>query len=217
MAQILKVKNKYIVKGLNLTAGENEDLSRGLPLNADITVLDGRKISAQQRKFFYAICTDIGNDRGEHKVHVEAEAKAIYKSNTGKDISLTNCSVKEANILIDSLITHALFMGHAVSGDVLMDYKYNFTQQKIYIMCLKRICCVCGKHADLHHINGSTIGMGRNRDKISHIGAKIIPLCREHHSEFHVNGEHNFMEFYHIEPVIVNKELDALIRRGKIK
>lgn len=66
--------------------------------------------------------------------------------------------------------------------------------------CLEhRKCCICGKHADVAHVE--TIGMGRNRKHINHSGYYFMVLCRIHHIEQHKIGIHSFLQKYHIKPI----------------
>lgn len=41
-------------------------------------------------------------------------------------------------------------------------------EKYIYSCLMHKRCCVCGKKADLHHVD--RVGMGRNRDEIIHEG-----------------------------------------------
>jgi hypothetical protein len=64
-------------------------------------------------------------------------------------------------------------------------------------MCLiHKKCVVCGKKADLHHID--TIGMGNDRTEVQHEGRECLSLCREHHQEMHQIGKQEFFEKYHL-------------------
>ena len=58
-------------------------------------------------------------------------------------------------------------------------------------------CAVCGQAADVHHVTGSKIGMGGDREKVHHLGREAIALCRIHHTEAHVR-ERDFFERNHI-------------------
>jgi hypothetical protein len=59
--------------------------------------------------------------------------------------------------------------------------------------------------------------MGNNRKKISHVGLRVLPLCRKHHQEDHNTGEEKFLEKYHLTPVEVDEKLDYFIKKGKIR
>lgn len=76
----------------------------------------------------------------------------------------------------------------------------------VYGCMVNKKCCVCGKPAELHHVD--RVGMGRNRDEIVHEGMEALPLCREHHNEIHRVGEGVFLPHYHLNGgVILDKTL----------
>lgn len=83
------------------------------------------------------------------------------------------------------------------------------------MMCFKRICAVCGARADIHHVDH--VGMGNNRKKMSHIGKRVLPLCRKHHSEIHNVGEDKYIDMNCLTPVIVDDKMDYFIKKGKLK
>jgi len=58
-------------------------------------------------------------------------------------------------------------------------------------------CIICGKHADIHHLDA--IGMGNNRKGYDDSNSRKIGLCREHHSEAHAIGVLKFQQKYHLE------------------
>ena len=66
----------------------------------------------------------------------------------------------------------------------------------VYMCLIHKKCAVCGKKADLHHID--TVGMGNDRAQIQHEGREAISLCREHHKEYHTIGKSEFLEKYHL-------------------
>ena len=66
-----------------------------------------------------------------------------------------------------------------------------------YACLVNKKCVICGKRADLHHVDA--IGMGRDRDDIIHEGMEVLPLCREHHTEIHSMGRDSFMKKYHLD------------------
>jgi hypothetical protein len=62
--------------------------------------------------------------------------------------------------------------------------------------CLEyRKCAVCNGKAEVHHVD--RIGMGRDREKVVHVGLSAIALCREHHEAVH-RDEKTFFERYFI-------------------
>lgn len=74
--------------------------------------------------------------------------------------------------------------------------------------CIKyRKCCITGRPgADIHHVEGSRVGMGRNRRKISHRGLELMALSREWHEKVHKEGEKDIFEKYKIYGIIIDDE-----------
>lgn len=68
-----------------------------------------------------------------------------------------------------------------------------------YISYVKqKPCCICYDFpVDAHHL--VAIGMGNNRKKGSDRDFTCIPLCREHHSEFHNSGLNAINHRYNID------------------
>ena len=85
-------------------------------------------------------------------------------------------------------------------------------QHYVYSCTIHRKCVVCGRKADLHHVDA--VGMGRNRREITHIGMRALPLCREHHQEAHQYGTAAFLERYHLEPIIIDRHIADKLKLG---
>jgi hypothetical protein len=89
-------------------------------------------------------------------------------------------------------------------------------QKYVYACLMHKSCAVCGKRADVHHLSGSRAGHGglkwREKDQT---GAKVLPLCREHHRIIH-DGEKEFLEKYHLEGIQMTKEI-ARLYKAKMK
>lgn len=82
-------------------------------------------------------------------------------------------------------------------------------------MALQRVCCICGRRAEIHHFD--QIGTKGNRNKISHIGLRALPLCRHHHTEIHNSNRDEFIEKYHLTPFVIDKKMEYFIKKGKIR
>ena len=82
----------------------------------------------------------------------------------------------------------------------MLDYVDDI-QDYVYACLMNKKCPVCGKKADLHHLDA--IGMGRNRDEIIHEGLEVMPLCRDHHMEIHSIGKTEFFKKYHFDAGII--------------
>ena len=64
---------------------------------------------------------------------------------------------------------------------------------------------------DVHHLNGSTVGMGRNRKTIDHTKHHVMALCRGCHQEQHTSGIDTFMSRHHIVPIQLTEESVKLL------
>ena len=85
----------------------------------------------------------------------------------------------------------------------------------VYMCVINKKCAVCGKRAELHHID--TVGMGRNRDEICHIGMEAMSLCRDHHCEAERIGRQSFFDKYHFDRGIKIDETIAKIYKLRAK
>lgn len=83
----------------------------------------------------------------------------------------------------------------------------------LYACLANKRCCICGKKAELHHVDA--VGSGRNRREICHLGCRVLPLCRIHHNEAHASGKVSFAEKYHLDPVRLDEYLCNLYRLKK--
>ena len=81
---------------------------------------------------------------------------------------------------------------------------------KEYLKYIKsQHCLICGfTPVDPHHLEA--IGMGGNRKKQTPKDFSAIPLCREHHSDYHGMGLKEFNEHWRID---CWKEAFKLLRR----
>lgn len=189
--------------------------ANGKQPTVELLVDDGRHITPDQRKKIYALLGDYCIYTG----YSLDEAKLFFKSmvadffHTGM-FSLSNCSETIASQMITTMLEFFFFEDipfHTKIWDSLPD---DFPR---VMMCIKtKRCAICLKeHADIHHV--TTVGMGRNRNKINHVGMYIEPLCRVHHTIFHTIGAKNFMMKYHIKPIKVTPEIAKELHLGKQK
>ena len=91
-----------------------------------------------------------------------------------------------------------------------MDYGVNRTDDIDYYLykCIEnRVCCITGKpNADIHHVLGSRVGMGRNRNKIDHTDLELMALSREWHTKVHAEGEEKIFQDFKIYGIKVSQE-----------
>lgn len=190
------------------------DQSNGLEV--DVKLLDKRHITDQQRKFIFALCNEISYYTGDDREYVRLLMQQYYANIRGIEVeSLSTCDMTYAKGLFDMIIFFCIDHDIPINGDIIKENKYTFNEKQVYMMCLKRVCVVCGSRSDIHHVDH--VGMGNNRNKISHIGKRVLPLCRQHHNEIHNTGEDKFIEKYHLSTVVVDKKLEYFIKKGKIR
>lgn len=158
---------------------------------------DGRRISAEQRKKAYAIIGDISEWSGYTPPEFEKDIlKNEYIERTGSEyFSLSDCTVTVARDFINFLIDFC-FENNIGTRDTLLNRTDDISYY-LYSCIANRKCCVCNEKAEIHHCEGSRVGMGFSRNKISNLGRTAIALCRKHHAQAH-NSEKEFFEKHHV-------------------
>lgn len=181
--------------------------------------VDGRRLSDKQRRACYALIGAVSDFTGDSKDSTKEFLKLRFLASEietlGDDIfSLSNapmslvCEFQRfmVRFIVENDIPCAFPLLDMV--DDIPDY--------IYSCLVSKKCCVCGKAADLHHVD--RVGMGRDRDEILHEGMRALPLCREHHREAHDRGEQEFQERYHLtDGIELDKTLCRLYKLGRAK
>lgn len=162
---------------------------------AEMRFDDGRHISIEQRKKAYATIGDIADWSGDIPEYMKELMKNEYVTRTGAEyFSLSNCSMDVAREYINTLMEFAI-----ENGIPLGDFGVNRTDDigRYLYFCLKhRKCAVCGRKAEIHHVD--TIGMGNDRNKTDDIEYRKICLCREHHTIAHQRGMEAFNKMYKV-------------------
>lgn len=162
---------------------------------AELTVFDGRCVTTEQRKKIYAMMSDISAWTGYYLDELKARMKYLYIEKTGKDMfSLATCSIDTARQFLDIIIDFALEnsiplreSGIERTGDI-----FNYLVSCIH----HKKCCVCGRPADIHHLDA--VGMGNDRLHYDDSENEIIALCRIHHTMAHARGRESFCNLYHV-------------------
>ena len=216
MSKLTKQNGNYVVDKVKLNQVDEAYLNNGGELRVTVNIHDGRWMSKQQRNFIFALCREVSYETGIDLEVFRADMMAVHETVHGKNLgSLTKYSMTDANELINIIITFMIDKQIPIRYELIKDQDFRFNKDHVYLMCLKRICTVCGRRAELHHVDA--VGMGRNRDKISHIGMRMLPLCREHHNEAHTIGDKALIDKYHLEPVKVDKKLEYFIKKGHVR
>ena len=175
-----------------------------------IGIDDGRKITPEQNRKAHVLLKFIADWMGEYPEPVKVMFKWDFvlhrlEAMEKKLFSLSDCSRTTArefiSFLIDFIVEHDIDCGGPLwklSEDI---------GRYVYKCVMMKRCCICGLPSDLHHVDGSRIGMGGNRDEVSHLGRECLPLCRMNHGKAHTIGDREFMDRYHLVPVKIDKDI----------
>lgn len=163
--------------------------------HAEVILDDGRRISSEQRKKIYATLRDISDYTGDPPEATKEWMKYGYLEKTGSDyFSLSNCSMTTAREFINYLMDVCLYNGIILTESGL---KRTDDINAYLIQCIRhKRCCICGRPADIHHMDA--IGMGNDRRHYDDSEHEIVALCREHHTQAHSLGDARFMERYKV-------------------
>lgn len=182
---------------------------------ARIEIVDPRKARPTQRKLFFALLNDIQTWSGAPmKEFLKDFFYTTYAiENDGAEISLaddTKNSVSDANRLLDIVIDFMLEWSVPFKqGYELLPRDENYF---LYQCCKHRKCVICGKHADIDHLD--EIGSGLNRNHVDHSKRHVIALCRVHHTERHQIGNKQFSSKYHMPLNGIKLDVETLKKIG---
>ena len=173
-------------------------------MHGEIRVDDGRRISSDQRKKIYALCRDISDYTG-HDVEDLKEniLKAGFMIKEDRDyFSLSDVDMTTARYFIEYILEFCFEWDVPLSDKTVVLAKE--VNNYLYLCLRYRRCAVCGRYADVHHVDA--VGSGRNRNKVDHTKLRMIALCREHHQETHTIGWLTFRSKYHVEGILLNEK-----------
>lgn len=159
----------------------------------EVRLDDGRTISAVQRKKIFAIVRDIALWSGHEPEEIRYFLEWDFISRKNIEwFSLSDVDMTTARLFIDYLIEFC-FIHSVPTKDTLLNQTDDIN--KYLYLCLKyKRCVICNMPAEVHHVD--RVGMGRDREKIVHIGLLAIALCRLHHTEAHKDEKKLFQENY---------------------
>ena len=164
-----------------------------------VQLVDNRPLSDKQRRMCYALIGEIAEWSGTEKATLKELMKIEFLAENLQDTADTIFSLSDAPMSIVAAFQRFL-VRFILDNDIptrfpLLDYADDYGDY-IYACLINRKCAICGRRADLHHID--RVGMGRNRNEIIHEGMEALPLCREHHGEVDTLGDREFYEKYHL-------------------
>lgn len=184
----------------------------------NVQFIDKRKLSDKQRRACYALIGEIADWSGYGKGAAKEHMKIKFLAEDYQQIADTIFSLSNAPM---SLVCdfQRFLVRFIIDWDIptkvpLLNFVDDVSDYVFACMVNKK-CCVCGKRAELHHVDH--VGIGRNRDEIIHEGMKAMPLCREHHTEAHTIGQQTFEEKWHLNHGIEMDKSLCRIYRVKAK
>lgn len=179
----------------------------------DFEVADPRKARVQQRRLFFALLHDIETYFVVPSEFLKSMFYTQYEFYTaGKSISLsdaTESSVSDANQLLDLVIDFMFeWCVPFKKGYELLPKEEDYY---LYQCCRHRVCTICSKYADIHHIDV----VGRtNRNKVDHTKRHVMALCRAHHNEIESIGATKFAHKYHVPVTGIKLKIEDLQKLG---
>ena len=164
-----------------------------------IDFIDSRNLSDKQRRFCYSLINSIAEWSGSSTQDIKEVFKLEFWADkidtlADKVFSLANAPMSLVAEFQRFLINFILENDVPVKRP-LLEYVDDIDHY-VYMCLIHKKCAICGKKAELHHID--TVGIGNDRTEIDHIGKEAISLCRVHHKEYHDIGKQSFFEKYHL-------------------
>lgn len=164
-----------------------------------ITLHDSRPLSGKQRRSCYAMLGEISEWSGQEKEEIKQLLKLNFWTSELWQTADNLFSLSDAPMSVvaefQSWLARFIVANDVPTKRPMLDYVDDIPNY-VYACLVKKKCCICGKHADLHHIE--RVGMGRNREEIIHEGMEVLPLCREHHEQAHTMPDEEFFKLYHL-------------------
>ncbi len=164
-----------------------------------IDPIDSRPLSDKQRRMCYALVHAIAEWSGSSEEDVKTAFKLDFwqehvETLADKIFSLANAPMSLVAEFQRFLVGFIISNGVPVKRP-LREY-VDDVEGYTYMCLIHKKCAVCGRRADLHHIDA--VGMGNDRRQVEHLGREVMSLCREHHTEIHTFGKASFLTKYHL-------------------
>ena len=181
-----------------------------------VQLIDSRTLSDKQRRACYALIGAISDHTGVGKDPTKEWLKIKFiledlEGTADQIFSLSNAPMSLVCAFQRFLVRFILDWDIPTKFSLLD--MVDDVPDYIYACLISKKCVVCGRPAELHHVD--RVGMGRDRTDILHEGLEALPLCRGHHAETHMMPDSEFFEKYHLPGGI---ELDrTLCRIWKLK
>lgn len=165
-----------------------------------VDMIDSRPLSDKQRRMCYALVKAIADWSGSGTEEVKESFKLDFWAErvdtlSDKIFSLSNAPMSLVAEFQRFLV--AFILTHDVPTKRPLREYVDDIEAYTYLCLVRRKCAVCGRRAELHHIDA--VGMGNDRTEVQHEGREVMSLCREHHTELHTVGKSEFMTKYHLD------------------
>lgn len=165
-----------------------------------VDMIDSRPLSDKQRRMCYVLVKAIADWSGSGSEEVKEAFKLDFWAErvdtlSDKIFSLSNAPMSLVAEFQRFLV--AFILTHDVPTKRPLREYVDDIEAYTYLCLVRRKCAVCGRRAELHHIDA--IGMGNDRTEVQHEGREVMSLCREHHTELHAVGKAEFMKKYHLD------------------
>ena len=173
--------------------------------------IDSRPLSDKQRRMCYALLHAISDYTGDSPESTKEYFKLRFMVDNLDELGDRIFSLSNAPMSLVAGFQRFLVRFIVENGiqtkRPLIEYVDDISDY-VYCSLIHKKCVICGRKADLHHVD--RVGMGRDRTDILHDGMEALPLCREHHAEAHTMPDAVFFEKYHLDGGI---ELDHTLCR----
>lgn len=165
-----------------------------------VDMIDSRPLSDRQRRMCYALVKAIADWSGSGTEEVKEAFKLDFWAErvdtlSDKIFSLSNAPMSLVAEFQRFLV--AFILTHDVPTKRPLREYVDDIEAYTYLCLVRRKCAVCGRRAELHHIDA--VGMGNDRTEVQHEGREVMSLCREHHTELHTVGKTEFTAKYHLD------------------
>ena len=169
-----------------------------------IQLIDSRPLSAKQRRSCYAMIREVANWSGDTPEETKQILKMDFWCGELLEIADSLFSLSDAPMSLvaafQSWLARFIVRNDVPTSVPMLEY-IDDVDDYVFACLKNKKCPICGKRADLHHIDA--VGMGRDRTEIIHEGMEVLPLCREHHTEMHTIGKTEFFDKYHLNGGII--------------
>lgn len=195
--------------------------ANGQPQVVSLIASDENGVSAQQRKFAFALLHDIwwsqvGGYWIETPETVKQHFYAVYEYYNSLDfgefsLSAAKGTKTDTNQFINMLLDYAVLHNISLSVKPLNELEPQEIAHWEYQCLMNKCCVICGKRpSDLHHLD--TIGQGVDRHKTNHLKHRAVQLCRIHHQDAHSLGIETFLQKHHLTGIKIDERIAEVHR-----